>query len=206
MEASKNIQLCQDGKYRWTYEVNMLRTPVILYEVFWVLEVTIAIFALLMSFFMLITGNLGLKGLWTVAQSSLIAGGILFVLSIPAYYIVAMKNGKKYVVLFEMDEEGIVHKEIKHHVKREKALMWIGILAGLLAGSPGRVGATITAATHNSLSSTYARVKKVKAMKRYHCINVNGRFVRNRIFVEDDDFDFVFNYIASRCTNAKIKP
>ena len=91
-------------------------------------------------------------------------------------------------------------------VKRNKALLWIGVLAGLAAGKPGLVGSSILAHTHTSLSSTFERVKKVKAVRRHHCIFVNGRFVRNRIFVDDDDFQFVFDYIASRCVNAKIKP
>lgn len=206
MAERKNIVLCNDGIYRWIYEVNMLRTPIILYEVFWVIGVTVAICFIINLLIALSADGFSLKALLFPFQVSLIVGGIMSVLVFPAYWIVAMKNGKKYVVLHEMAEDGIVHRQMDQKVKRKKALLWIGVLAGLAAGKPGLVGSTILAHTHTSLSSTFERVKKVKAVRRHHCIFVNGRFVRNRIFVDDDDFQFVFDYIASRCVNAKIKP
>jgi hypothetical protein len=45
----------------------------------------------------------------------------------------------------------------------------------------------------------------VKAIRRMNTIKVNERFQKNRVYVSDEDFDFVYDYITSRCTNAKIK-
>ncbi len=38
-----NVKLCPDGKYRWCYEVNMLKNPMILFTVFKVLAISFAI-------------------------------------------------------------------------------------------------------------------------------------------------------------------
>ena len=153
---------------------------------------------------MLLAGELSFEGLWFGVRMVGLVGLILLVLSFPAYWIVAKKNGNKYVVLHEMDETGLVHTQMKRNVEHEKVLMWVGILAGLAAGRPGVVGASINAATVTSLSSTFSKVKRVKAMRRHHLIKVNSTFSKNRVFVTDKDFDFVFNYISSRCVNAKI--
>ena len=199
-----DVLQCPDGKYRWTYEVDMLRSPVILHDVFWVLGATVIIVFIIHVVIMLLAGELSFEGLWFGVRMVGLVGLILLVLSFPAYWIVAKKNGNKYVVLHEMDETGFVHTQMKRNVEHEKVLMWVGILAGLAAGRPGVVGASINAATVTSLSSTFSKVKRVKAMRRHHLIKVNSTFSKNRVFVTDKDFDFVFNYISSRCVNAKI--
>lgn len=201
---NSDIQQCTDGKYRWTYEVNMLRSPVIMHDVFWVLGVSAIIVFIIHVIIMLLAGELSFQGLWYGVCMVGLVCLILLVLSFPAYWIVAKKNGNKYVVLHEMDETGLVHTQMKRNVEHEKVLMWVGILAGLAAGRPGVVGASINAATVTSLSSTFSKVKRVKAMRRHHLIKVNSTFSKNRVFVTDKDFDFVFNYISSRCVNAKI--
>ena len=203
-DINTDVQLGKDGKYRWTYEVNMLRSPVIMHDVFWVIGVTLIIVFIIHVIIMLLAGELSFQGLWMGIRMVGLVGGIIFLLSFPAYWIVAKLNGNKYVALHEMDETGLVHTQLKRNVEREKAVMWIGILAGLAAGRPGTVGASINAATVTSLSSTFSKVKRVKAMRRHHLIKVNSTFSKNRVFVTDKDFDFVFNYISSRCVNAKI--
>lgn len=34
---------------------------------------------------------------------------------------------------------------------------------------------------------------------------INGRFVRNMVYVQDKDFDFVYNFISRHCPQAEIK-
>ena len=41
--SSTHPVLCPDGKYRWVYDVPMLKNPSILLEVFWVLGISFGI-------------------------------------------------------------------------------------------------------------------------------------------------------------------
>ena len=53
-------------------------------------------------------------------------------------------------------------------------------------------------------SSVFRRVKTVRIEREEHCIYLNSWFLYNLIYCEEEDFDFVADYIASRCVNARI--
>ena len=57
--------------------------------------------------------------------------------------------------------------------------------------------------TSQSFYSRLAEVKFVKAMRKQNLIRVNGGFVRNRIYVSPEQFDFVWAYIVFRCPKGK---
>ncbi len=41
--SSTRPVLCPDGKYRWVYDMPMLKNPSVLFEVFWVLGISFGI-------------------------------------------------------------------------------------------------------------------------------------------------------------------
>lgn len=198
------VQHCSDGKYRWVYEVDMLRNPYIFYDVVGVLALSFGIVGLFVTLLNGCENGFSLETLW----SFLLGFGILFafmcVLGIIAYLIVALVNGRKYNALFEMDEEGIVHTQIKRKVKHATIMMWMGVFAGIIAGRPGQIPSSIRAATATSLSSTFTRVRKVKAVPRHNLIKVNGLLTHNRVYVRSEDYQMVYDYICQHCINAKI--
>ncbi|MBR1448873.1 MAG: hypothetical protein IJ588_09055 [Prevotella sp.] len=203
--VTDGVVLCQDGKYRWIYEVDMLRSPIIFHDVVWVLAVSAGVAWLITTFIILLTGSLTLMGFLESIAMFIGIFLLLTFLSVFAYWIVAVTNGRKYTVLFEMDEQRISHIQIKRNVKPATVLTWMGILTGALAGRPGAVGASILSATHTSLTSSFATTRSVTAVPRQHLIKVNGLLSRNRIFVDEAHFQFVYDYIASRCPKAKIR-
>ena len=129
---------------------------------------------------------------------------VLFVLSIIAYLVVAGSYGWKYLVLFEMDEDGVMHRQMKNQFKKAQAMGWIAAVAAAAAGRPGMAGAGMLAATRNSMYSDFKRVRKVKVNRAMHTIYVNELLGRNQVYAEDEDFDFVEQFITARCTKAKI--
>ena len=52
-------------------------------------------------------------------------------------------------------------------------------------------------------TSEFVHVRRVKARRRFNLIKVNQLFDKNQVYVADEDFDFVYNFIKSRCINAK---
>ena len=59
------------------------------------------------------------------------------------------------------------------------------------------------AATRDSMTSDFGVVKKVVPRRWMHMIKVNAFLEKNRVYVEDADFDFVYNYIYSHCPQAQ---
>ncbi len=107
------------------------------------------------------------------------------------------------MTLFEMDETGVVHMQFPKTVEKAKALGMLSVLSGLASGAPGRVGQGVLIASHTTLTSSFANVKKVKPIRRFDIIKVNAPFTKNQIYVNKEDFDFVYDYIISRCPQAE---
>ena len=204
-KVSENIYICPDGKYRWVYELDMLKNPIILFTIWQALGISILIMAFILFLIELFDGNVKnwIDGFLLTPELPIIAGVILL-LSLIGYAIVAIMYGWKYMVLFEMDENGIVHNQMQKEFKKPEAMSWLTIMAGFVAGNPATMGAGILSATKTASSSSFKNVKKVIPKKRLHTIYVNEILEKNQIYVDDDDFDFVCYFITKRCSNAKI--
>ena len=107
--------------------------------------------------------------------------------------------GGKYVVLFEMDEQEIKHIQLPRQVKKAQALGMLTALVGVLANKPTAAGAGLLASGKTTSTSEYKKVRRVVARRALHLIKVNQLLEKNQIYVPDEDFDFVYEYIKSRC-------
>ena len=196
----KEVRLCSDGKYRWAYEMNLLKNPTIFFTVLKVMMISIGIVWL----FGLVIGigdmSLDYFLFWTKLTGIMI--GLFFVLTIIGVLIPAAILGK-YVVLFEMDENEVVHIQMPRQVKQAEVIGFITVLVGAMAKNPTTMGAGLLAASKSRSSSEFANVRRVKAYRKRNLIKVNQLFNKNQVYVADEDFDFVYNYIKSRCINAK---
>lgn len=197
----KEVRLCEDGKYRWLYEMNMFRNPTIILTVAKVLGGVLLglwlVFGLLLS---AIEGNWdGLLGMTRVLG---IVMGVMAVLLVIAYLILCWMYHGKYIVLFEMDEKSIKHIQLPRQFKRAQAMGLITALVGLAAKRPTTAGAGLLSATRQASTSDFKYVKKVKAYPRRHLIKVNETLNKNQVYAATEDFDFVLDWIRTRCINA----
>ena len=198
----KEVRLCEDGKYRWLYEMNMFRNPTIILTVAKVLGGVLLglwlVFGLLLS---AIEGNWdGLLGMTRVLG---IVMGVMAVLLVIAYLILCWMYHGKYIVLFEMDEKSIKHIQLPRQFKRAQAMGLITALVGLAAKRPTTAGAGLLSATRQASTSDFKYVKKVKAYPRRHLIKFNETLNKNQVYAATEDFDFVLDWIRTRCINAK---
>lgn len=196
----KEVRLCSDGKYRWVYEMNMLKNPTIFFTVLKVMMISLGIvwlFGLVIGI-----GNMSLDYFlfWTKLTGIMI--GIFFVLTIIGVLITAAVLGK-YVVLFEMDEKEVTHIQMPRQVKKAEVIGLITALVGAMAKSPTTIGAGVLATAKTKSTSEFVNVRRVKARRRFNLIKVNQLLDKNQVYVADEDFVFVYNFIKSRCINAK---
>ena len=202
-KTDSRVTLYPDGKYRWVYEVPMLKNPSILFDVYWVLGIS---FGLVWLFNVLLIGcedGFSLESLWGFTSGFLILMLVFVVIGYVAYVIVAWTYGWKYVVLFTLDEKEVVHQQMPHQMKKAKVLGALTALVGAAAGKPGVVGSGILASSRSTSTSVLANVKRIKARRRQNLIKVNQLLNKNRIFVPDEDFDFVYDFLCQHCPNAK---
>ena len=195
--------LCPDGKYRWVYDVPMLKNPSILMEVYWVLGVS---FGIVWLFVLLMGGcenHFRPAALWDITRGFLILMAVFCVLGWVAYFFVSWYYGWKYSILFIMDEQEVVHKQLPGTEGKARAIGKLTALAGAGDGKVGMAGMGVLVANRTSMSTSYSSVRRIIARRRRHLIKVRERFSRNMDFVADEDFNFVYQYLCDHCPNAR---
>ena len=118
-KSDSRVTLYPDGKYRWVYEVPMLKNPSILFDVYWVLGISFGLVWLFNVLLIGCEGDLSLESLWDFSSVFLILMLVFAVIGYVAYVIVAWTYGWKYVVLFTLDEKEVVHQQMPRQMKKE---------------------------------------------------------------------------------------
>ena len=194
---SENIKKGDDGTYRWVYEFDMLKNPIILLTVLKIFLLVLVGIWVIFGIFRI--GNDGFAGAFAAqTKDLLIPAAILFGLSIVGYIILACIYGWKYCVLFEMDEKGIRHIQMEKQYKKAQALGWLTAMAGAAAGKPGVTGTGLLAATKNEQFSEFSKVKRLRVFKAFRTIKLDSLLNHNQIYAEQEDYGFVLDYISSR--------
>ncbi len=121
-----------------------------------------------------------------------------------AYPLVAMINGGKYCVLFEMDDTHIKHIQMQKQFQKSQLLSMIVILAGVMTGNVQTTAAGILAGSKQSQLSRFEKVKSIEVNEKRHILYVNEKLTHNQVYADPANFAFVSNHIISRCKNAKV--
>ena len=95
-----------------------------------------------------------------------------------------------------------MHTQLPAQFKKAQVVSWITMLAGAIAGNPTVTGAGILAASRNSLATEFPKVRSIKPVPAQHLIKVNSPFSKNQVFVDEQGYDFVLNFIRSHCPKA----
>ena len=156
--ADSRVKLYPDGKYRWVYEVPMLKNPTILFDVYKVLGISFGIVWLFNVLLISCEDGLNLRNLWSFTSGFLILMLVFLVIGYVAYFIVAWSYGWKYIVLFTLDEKEVVHQMMPRQMEKAKVLGALTALVGSVAGKPGVMGAGVLAASRSTSTSVLANV------------------------------------------------
>ena len=200
--SGSRVALCEDGKYRWTYPLDMLKNPSILF-------VLLKIFGILLSIPLLIAlisaaANNDWQKIWDgFIKIWLIVMVVFFVIILISYLIVVWMNGGKYVVNFTMDEKRLIHEQVPVQYDRARKVGILAVLMGIFAKRPATAGAGALAASRDTSVSVFDKVRRIKPRRGQNLIKVNQSLERNQVYVPDEDFDFVLDFIRKHCPNAK---
>lgn len=199
----EEVRLCNDGKYRWVYEVRILRNPALFLTVMKVMLISVAIVWVFGMAVALFQGDMDLSYFLFWLKLMGIMMGVFFVLAVISQLILAAVFKGKYVVLYEMDEKQVNCIQMPKSVKKAEAIGLITVLVGLAAKNPTTIGAGMLSASRSTSTSVFSNVRRVKARRRMNLIKVNQLLFKNQVYVPDEDYDFVYNHIKSHCPKAK---
>ena len=202
----RRVTLYDDGKYRWVYEMKLFRNPTI-FLLIW--KIFFFIFAGIFLVMMVADAiqwsdffpdrfltDLKILGYFVAGMTVLV--GV-------SYAIYALIMGGSYIVEFDMDENGVNHRQIAAQAQKARALGTAAALTGLAAGQPGAIGAGI-ASQRTEMYSEFAKARSVKAKPALRVIKIRCGLESNQVYACPEDFAFVKEYIISRCPNLMKKP
>ena len=199
---NNKVTLCDDGKYRWEYEVNLFKNPMfflLVWKIFFFIFLGIFAVSNISDFLKWgaekVVENLPFLGYFLLGMTAVVGLGYLFYAAI---------MGGKYIVEFEMDEKGVNHKQTASQAEKAKKLARATMIAGAASGRIGTVGVGLSS-QRTEMYSEFTKVRKVKAYPRRCLIKVNERLEHNQVYAAKEDFVFVKDYIVSHCPNIKNK-
>ena len=199
----KEVRLCNDGKYRWVYEMHLLKNPTIFLTSLKVILIAVGAVWLFGLIIVTLSGDMDLSQFLFWGKLMLIILGVFVGLTILSVLLVAAIFHGKYLVLFEMDEKEVVHIQMPRQVKKAEVIGWITVLVGALAKNPTTMGTGMLAASKSRSTSEFDKVRHVKARRWRDLIKVNQLLNKNQVYVSDEDFDFVYDFIKNHCPNLK---
>ena len=170
--VSKNITFDSDGVYRWAYELNLYKNPTILFLIWKIFGGILLALWLFMVVLEVIDDNLSLDNLFELTVGLLLFSLGFGLICLLGYLLYALIMGGKYCVLFEMDDNA-------------------------MAGRPGVVGTGMLAGARTSMYTSFADVRSVESCPGRNLIKVNELLNKNQVYAEDEDFDFVLNFIRA---------
>jgi len=192
-----------DGVYRWVYQMNMWTNPTLVITLLKVVLVAALVPTFLVSGLELFERGVS-EAISAFIEVGSIVGMVMLVLFAIAYPLVAVMNGGRYCVAFELDEKGVKHIQMQKQFKHSQVLSMITALAGAVAGNPTVMGAGLLASSKKSSYSQFSKVKSVVARANRHVMYVNESFERNQVYVSGEDFQWVLEFIGAHCKKAKV--
>ena len=196
-KVTENICLGTDGKYHWYYEFKLMKNPTILFVIwkifFWIFVVMWAFLSIVNS----LEGHFNTKDFLDFSKIFLLLLVGIEALVAIAYFLYAAMQGFKYCVMFEMDEETIVHQQMPKQFKKAQAVSLLLILAGMAAKNPGAVGQGMLAGSKTSMVSSFSHVKSIEIFRKRNVIKVNERLNKNQVYAYDADFEFIEDFIKA---------
>jgi uncharacterized membrane protein YkvI len=147
----------------------------------------------------------GMQRLASVTEKVVpIMAAIFLGLSILGYLLYAAMMGGKYCVIFTLDEKGILHEQQAKQAKKASIIGDLLVLAGAASGNLTTIGIGMTHGNRNAMYTAFKGTKKLTGIRRKNTIVLREGLSNNRVWCEDADFDFVWDYIKAHCERAEI--
>ncbi len=188
----------EDGSYQWAYISDLHKDLTMLEVVFIALGIS---FLLILVSFMAASGGRGidLETALIVMACFLVIGLIGF----GSWWLVCTLYGWKNGMVFRMDEEGIDMRQVKDQAEKTQLIAKLTALTGALTHNYGTMAAGLNATA--DAHSTFKNVTGISGERRRNRITVRSVMFFNMIYVDDDHYDAVFDYLVKHCPNARVK-
>ncbi|MBR3250197.1 MAG: hypothetical protein IKF80_00655 [Erysipelotrichaceae bacterium] len=185
-----------EGKYVWSYDMDMSKNHSILKLV---LKIVTGILVLLFLFFVFLAirdKDWG-KFIWAI---KILGGCALAIIAIcfASYWFVGKYFGGTYSWCYEMDEEGIRYWQPEEQAEKARNIAETSAIVGAATGNLGLAAAGAANSITDENKVNFDQVNFLGKSEAENMITMHTILMHHMIYVNDEDFDFVYNYISQR--------
>lgn len=189
---TERVTLCEDGFYRWHYDMDMRNNRFLL--------------RFLMKVMSLVMGIICLTALIMFSESSAFGPGMamwiiglcggLILLTWAGYWVAVLVMKGSYRLHFEMNEETIA---LVHKPETQRLMHGIAV-AALLTGS----GTALSAAASSGRTS-FSIVRRMKEFPEWDVLTLQSFLAGNQIWIPKEDYSFVRDFISSHVSPGTVR-
>ena len=201
---TEKVTYCDNGKYRWTYELPAFRNKAIFRTVAVISAISYFVPLLILMGIFAAKGEF-ISGMQTLLPIYLLCGIALIFIVIVSYYAVGRYYGGKFSFLYEMDESGITFRRMEEDEEKTRNIAELAMLTGVLTKSLGLIGAGMSTSVNDSAYSDFSKLYSIKADPETDMIALTSFLLYNQIFVPRDDFEFVLSFIEDHSGKKAIR-
>ncbi len=185
-----------DGKYTWTYDMDMKHNRSVLNLVLKIVTGILAFIFLFLGFLSLRDGDMEtfLEMGGVVALCSVVIIAICYL----AYWWTTKKFGGVYSWCYEMDEEGIRYWQPEEQAAIAKDIARTSAAIGAMTGNVGLAAAGTANAISDENTVKFSGVTIMTTNEKEDLISLHAIVMHHMIYVNKEDYEFVRNYISER--------
>ena len=180
--VSPGLTMGGDGILRWVYEMNMWKNPTLVITI-WKVLLLAALAPAFLVFLLTLSDGLG-TAILVFSKIMAIVAGIVTGLMLLAYPFVAIMNGGKYCVIFEMDDKSVKHIQMQKQFQKSQVLSMVVVLAGVMTGNIQATAAGMLAGSKQSSIRSFEKIKSITVNEKRHVIYVIGELSHNQIYAD----------------------
>ncbi len=187
-----------DGSYKWIYGMDMMKEKSMMKIVLIVMNIVFIPILLLLFF-------LSLRDGFRLQEAMLFFGVyvvIMIICVLSTWFVNLMYKGS-YMMLYQMNDEELAFAQVRDQAQITKMIASAHAAVSSAAGEAGGVisGTALTLAP-NTTYTTFKKVRSIRANRKDHLIWVNSFMLFQMVYVTEEYYDFVLNYILERCKKA----
>lgn len=186
--------ITEEGKYQWLYQLDMKNNKSIFRLVLGIILISFGIVA---AFLLILDITEGNSIIPTITMMGAIMA-VMLVITWVSYKIVAHRYKNVYGIVYEMDDEGIRFTQVEDQQQLNDLIGMFAAVAGAVSHNYGLMGSAFAMAD-SSAYSNFSKVTKIVEKRQDNLIEVISPFLLNMVYVDEEHYDFVLEFIRERC-------
>lgn len=195
-EVAPGLYLCGDGRYRWTYELDLWKNPVQLFTLIKCLGLTVGIVAMTLFVFVLANEGLRYAAIFFLEFSGCAMAGML-ALGLLAYALGALFLGR-YSVLNVMDQEGVTIYQFPKQCEKMQVIGWLCVLAGVSRGDPAQTMLGLQTAAKHMEEIEFCDISTVTVTPRQDTLKLRSGPIFSHVYADKGQLGFVLDFFRER--------